>query len=146
MNKACPVVLRRVDSTIELLAFQHPIAGKQIVKGTIEPGENIESACERELIEESGLKIKSDFYLGSWNSGYKNQVWGFCKMQMTETVPDQWIYHTDDGGGLEFMFFWQSLDTKLSREWHPLFVGAIDYIKAALTKKCSGPAKAGSLI
>ncbi len=55
MNKACPIVLREFNGTIEVLGFIHPLAGKQLVKGTIEAGESIEQACIRELKEESGI-------------------------------------------------------------------------------------------
>ena len=51
-NKVCPVVFRRVDSVVEVLAFEHPVAGYQLVKGTVESGESIETAALRELAEE----------------------------------------------------------------------------------------------
>ncbi|WP_272972120.1 NUDIX domain-containing protein [Comamonas terrigena] len=53
-GKACPVVIRGLG-TIEILAFEHPLAGLQLVKGTIEPGETSAAAALRELREESGL-------------------------------------------------------------------------------------------
>lgn len=34
-NKACPVVLRH-STELEILAFRHPLAGLQLVKGTVE--------------------------------------------------------------------------------------------------------------
>ena len=55
MNKVCPVVVRLCDGRREVLAFVHPVAGKQFVKGTIESGENPLDAARRELREESGL-------------------------------------------------------------------------------------------
>jgi hypothetical protein len=39
MNKACPVVIRQNNGCLEILAFVHPSAGRQVVKGTIKPGE-----------------------------------------------------------------------------------------------------------
>jgi hypothetical protein len=37
-NKACPVILRRRNQ-LEILLFEHPLAGVQLVKGTIERSE-----------------------------------------------------------------------------------------------------------
>lgn len=39
----------------ELLLFHHPNAGTQIPAGTVNPGEDIETAAHREASEESGL-------------------------------------------------------------------------------------------
>jgi len=49
IEKACPVVLRVSKEILEVLAFIHPSAGKQFVKGTIENGETPQQAAEREL-------------------------------------------------------------------------------------------------
>jgi ADP-ribose pyrophosphatase YjhB (NUDIX family) len=54
-RKACPVVFRKKAGLMEILAFRHPIAGYQLVKGTININEGIEQAAERELLEESVL-------------------------------------------------------------------------------------------
>ena len=51
MEKAWPIVLREKDGAIEVLAFQHPQAGKQFVKGTIELDEDPVAAAARELRE-----------------------------------------------------------------------------------------------
>ena len=51
MNKACPVILRvNQNNELEILAFKHPMAGNQLVKGTIEDGETLEQACVLSLI------------------------------------------------------------------------------------------------
>ena len=56
IDKVCPVILRGPSQTSEILAFQHPSAGIQIVKGTLEPGERPEEGVVRELAEESGIE------------------------------------------------------------------------------------------
>ena len=76
-GKACPVVIRG-QGAIEILAFEHPLAGLQLVKGMIEPGESSRDAALRELREESGLiasNVLAD--LGIWIPGYENQIWAF---------------------------------------------------------------------
>ena len=53
-NKVCPLVFRDRALTL-LLAFRHPLEGIQLVKGTIESGEQPPEAAPRELEEESGI-------------------------------------------------------------------------------------------
>jgi 8-oxo-dGTP pyrophosphatase MutT (NUDIX family) len=55
-TKACPVVVRIIDGMEHLLVFNHPLAGYQRVKGTIELGERPSHAAVRELAEESGIR------------------------------------------------------------------------------------------
>ena len=68
-NKACPVILSCIAGP-RILLFRHPLAGVQLVKGTIESGETPAEAALRELSEEAGIddaSIVSD--LGCWNAG-----------------------------------------------------------------------------
>ena len=132
MNKACPVVLRDTPNGKELLAFRHPLAGAQIVKGSIEKGESLEMACERELFEESGIRAKAGKFLGKWEANYEDQIWGFCQMEVNEDLADTWVHYTRDDGGHEFAFFWLNLDAELDDSFHPLFKGAIGYIRGKL--------------
>ena len=74
-NKVCPVVLKNAGGIWLILAFRHPIAGCQLVKGTIEAGESAAAAALRELFEESGVTsaaVVSDW--GIWESGDENQI------------------------------------------------------------------------
>lgn len=57
-DKACPVVLRSRE-TLEILAFEHPLAGLQLVKGSVEPGESTDMAAVRELMEEAGIQSEA---------------------------------------------------------------------------------------
>jgi 8-oxo-dGTP pyrophosphatase MutT (NUDIX family) len=54
MKKVVPVILRHPTQSLEILAFRHPLAGSQLVKGTIEQGEKYDEAAIRELFEETG--------------------------------------------------------------------------------------------
>jgi 8-oxo-dGTP pyrophosphatase MutT (NUDIX family) len=76
-RKACPVILRRTAARIEVLAFRHPLAGYQLVKGTIEPAETIQDAAERELLEESGIIGAAIDYLGTAQMIEPDQEWHF---------------------------------------------------------------------
>ncbi|MGK9264493.1 NUDIX domain-containing protein [Sinorhizobium meliloti] len=48
-------MIRATKHGLEVLAFRHPSAGNQFVKGTIQQGEQPRDAAKRELLEESGL-------------------------------------------------------------------------------------------
>jgi len=118
---------------VELLSFLHPKAGKQIIKGTIEPGEEATAAALRELGEESGIidatAVRS---LGIWQAGLLGQIWSFTLCAPAHPLPEQWSHYTTDGGGHIFRFFWQPLTDPLDDAWHPLFVGAINFVRAQL--------------
>jgi 8-oxo-dGTP pyrophosphatase MutT (NUDIX family) len=126
-RKACPVVLRRTAGVIEILAFRHPTAGCQLVKGTIEAGETIPHAAERELLEESGIVGAAIDYLGAVQMTEPEQEWHFvvCRVgQLAET----WTHRTSDGGGLDFEFFWHPISQKTNETWHPIFNQALTFI------------------
>ncbi|HEY7885871.1 MAG TPA: NUDIX domain-containing protein, partial [Cellvibrionaceae bacterium] len=116
----------------EILVFEHPLTGFQLVKGTIEHGESLEDACERELFEESGIVGKVSENLGDWQAGFKGQVWSFCIMAYEQDLPEAWEYETQDGGGLTFRFSWYPLKVKPSGNWHPVFVRALGEVRKRL--------------
>ncbi len=134
MNKACPVVLRHKNNTLELLAFEHPTEGNQLVKGGIKKGEPIESACIRELKEESGIDAQVVRQLGIWEPNFKNQIWGICLMHYEDILPDTWEFETEDDDGHIFSFFWQPLNSPLNDNWNQVYTDAFHYIKNALDK------------
>jgi 8-oxo-dGTP pyrophosphatase MutT (NUDIX family) len=132
-NKACAVVLRGEGKQTQVLAFQHPIAGFQLVKGTIEPGELAEDAALRELAEEAGISsaviVRS---LGVWQSDWEGQVWALIHCQPTRALPETWEHHAPDDGGHCFRFFWHSLwGAAPEVQWHVLFRGALRFIQNA---------------
>ena len=132
MNRACPVVLRNKNNQLELLAFKHPKGGIQLVKGSLNTGEPLEQACIRELEEESGIQAQVVRPLGTWDSNFKNQIWGFCLMHYEGTQPDTWEFETKDEGGQIFSFFWQPLNKPLSGNWNEVYRNAFEYIRTAL--------------
>ena len=134
MNKACPVVLRHNNNKLELLAFKHPTAGIQLVKGNIKKHEPLESACIRELAEESGIQAQVVKQLGVWEPDFKKQIWGLCLMHYEDILPDTWDFVTKDDGGHIFSFFWQPLDSPLNDNWNEVYKGAFQYIKTSLGK------------
>jgi hypothetical protein len=99
-NKACPVVLRHKNGVIEILAFEHPLAGSQLIKGTIEPGENFLEAALRELAEEAGIvRAQVGKTLGIWQSGYQQQIWVFVECIPQQALAGTWVHRAPDDGG-----------------------------------------------
>jgi 8-oxo-dGTP pyrophosphatase MutT (NUDIX family) len=84
MEKTCPVILRTIDGRRQVLAFVHPIAGCQFVKGSITSGETPDHAARRELFEESGIGFHTAF--GAAHQcivGPERQVWHLFLAEMT---------------------------------------------------------------
>ncbi|EGQ7759858.1 NUDIX domain-containing protein [Vibrio vulnificus] len=129
--KVCPVVLRKSGNYRELLLFEHPFADVQLVKGTLEQSDiSIESAALRELEEESGLSsVSSTHYLGSWESGFQNQLWHFLLCEIDQEPPNTWSFFTQDDGGHEFNFFWYKLGSKPDFKCHKVFFDAIKQVE-----------------
>ena len=121
-QKAVPIVLRESVEGVQILVFKHPMAGVQLVKGSIEPGETASEAALREPEEESGINeavaVQS---LGSWESGYQEQTWHLHEVRPTGPLPSQWEHFTQDGGGHLFAFHWHALAAEPSKDWHLFF-------------------------
>lgn len=128
-DKACPVVFRDA-SMQQILAFEHPVAGVQLVKGRIEPGENARAAALRELQEEAGIdqtSIAAD--LGTWHSGHKGDVWSLQLCTFAPRLPERWTHRCKDDGGHEFKFFWHDVNETPDEKWRPQYRRALDAIR-----------------
>ena len=127
IEKACPVVLRQ-QGGIEVLAFRHPLAGLQLVKGTIESREAPAAAALRELAEEAG--ITDARISGRYGATLlaTDEYWHFFRVSVPD-LPDSWTHHALDDGGHDFQFFWHPLGTPADDEWHPNFRAALAYIR-----------------
>lgn len=133
VEKACPIITRMSDGGLQILAFVHPTAGKQFVKGTIEFCESPERAAERELREESGLTTLSPLaHLGTCAIGAERQPWHFFTYRAAG-LPDTWRHETQDDQGHNYTFFWHSLDTPPDHGWDPIFREAFDFFAPILS-------------
>jgi 8-oxo-dGTP pyrophosphatase MutT (NUDIX family) len=127
-SKACAVVIRSPDA-IEVLAFEHPLAGFQLVKGTIEGGETPQQAAVRELREEAGFEARAVEDLGEWDSGYMGQIWSLQLCAPLAALPEHWIHHALDDGGHDFRFFWHPLSREPAAGWHEVYVRVLERLK-----------------
>ncbi|KNH44466.1 NUDIX domain-containing protein [Pseudomonas sp. JV414] len=133
-NKACPVILSNT-SVPRILLFRHPLAGVQLVKGTIEAGETPAQTALRELREESGIDAATAVCdMGYWIAGHLDQVWSFQLCEAQIPLPEQWTHYTFDDHGHAFSFFWAPLDDLPFAHCHPVFHRALLYVKTALSK------------
>lgn len=130
-DKSCPVVLRGRE-TLEILAFEHPLAGLQLVKGSVEPGESTDLAAVRELKEEAGIQSTVGRYLGARRSIVTGHTWAFHECHVAQDLPDSWVHFAEDDGGQEFRFFWHPLMSEPSENWHPLFKDALSFLRKRL--------------
>lgn len=131
-NKACPILLRQNNHN-EILLFEHPLAGIQLVKGSIEPGEAPAAAAMRELFEEAGLSAVAVVRdLGLWHSGYAGQVWSLQLCHTSQVLPETWVHYCADDGGHAFRFFWHPLHAIPPQACHPLFERALRHIQTLL--------------
>ena len=140
--KAVPVLLRHAPTGTEILVFEHPQAGVQLVKGTVEPSESVSEAAMRELREESGVAdavCVGD--LGTWESCPQGQVWYFREIRVASSLPDTWEHFTIDGGGHLFKFHWHRLTDEPANNWHPVYVAALDFVRQALGASGSSAAR-----
>ncbi len=131
VQKVCPVIIRDNGGFRQILVFRHPSAGVQLVKGTVEPDEQLAAAALRELAEESGItSIHSIKSKGSWFVQRSQQEWHFFLCSTEEELKDQWDFFPLDGGGLVYSFFWFDLDKEPDDKWHPVFKEALVKIKS----------------
>ena len=73
VQKVTAFIIRERSGAKELLVFKHPTAGVQIPAGTVEKGEDIETAVKRETYEETGLQlVEIENYLGCFENELGN--------------------------------------------------------------------------
>ena len=73
IQKVTAFIVRERNGIKELLVFKHPTAGVQIPAGTVEEGEDLETAVKRETYEETGLQfVKIEGYLGCFENELEN--------------------------------------------------------------------------
>lgn len=135
VHKAVAAVVSDATTEPHLLVFDHPTAGTQLVKGTVEDGETIASAVIRELFEESGLVVDSaGFHVGDWErtvGGGPDEMgpieintWHLFIVPDPGRYPTSWQHEASGSpaeDGLVFAFRWIPINEHLNEALHPLF-------------------------
>lgn len=150
--KACPCVLRKGPVGYELLVFEHPLAGRQIPKGTIDAGENPGAAAVRELEEESGVRASrivsriAEIEMLRTTSLYPHkkvprlESWHLYHLEVPHevTAREHWIHAAEgsaDEQGLPFAYFWFPIADSLESfesYWHEVLLAVRKYCEGML--------------
>lgn len=134
IQKVVPVILRTWNERLQILVFRHPLAGIQIVKGTVEQDESLENAALRELFEESGIDSASiEKFIGIYSPQQPGADWYVFLCQSDEELPEEWVHDCTDDGGLNFAFFWHPLFSPPTEEWHMIFQDLLKFIQSKLS-------------
>lgn len=111
--KVWAYIVREHGGEIELLVFEHVHvgAGIQIPGGTVEPNENIAAAVEREVWEESGIRVDSFTLIQT-----VERIWNGTAVRahlLAAWAPDklaqEWIHKVTGSGedsGMRFRYYW----------------------------------------
>lgn len=123
-SKVIACITRVRGGETQLLVFEHvdhPDAGVQVPKGTVEPGETLENAARREVREESGLtEIDGLEYLGRTTQvafGVEEE-WNYFALHADGNCADRegWTYRVQGSGedeGMLFRYYWVPLTAEL---------------------------------
>ncbi|WP_170156970.1 NUDIX domain-containing protein [Roseimicrobium gellanilyticum] len=142
--------MRKGPSGYELLVFEHPLAGRQIPKGTIESGEDPSLAALRELEEESGIKAagilsriaKMEILRTTSLYPHKEvprlESWHLYHLEVPQevTTREHWVHAAEgsaDEQGLPFAYFWFPIESSFEsfeHYWHEVLL--------AVQKYCAG--------
>ena len=143
--KSMPCVVRNIVGAPELLIFQHPHAGIQIPKGTVEPGETIASAAWRELEEETGVTaVRLLRPIGQWarvcGAGpdearpLEKHLWELFLFEPTADLGNAWEHTITALGieqGMRVQCHWLPLAAKSLARLNPVFQDAFKMVMAA---------------
>lgn len=109
----------------ELLVFRepdYPHVGLQVPGGTVEPGEVLEEALKREVLEETGLtQWRVVEFLGSRRvrTDYGRKEWHFYHLEITGEVPETWRHYEEfsgwEAGPIAFDFEWVKLSEQVPK-------------------------------
>lgn len=120
IKKAYGYITNEIDGIKKVLVFEHPLAGVQIPKGTVEHDEEPAQAVIREMEEETGLtqfEIKRLIGKDLWKSD-NDEIHEryFYELIALEKVESEWFFQPQGGGeeeGLTFRFFWVSEEDQI---------------------------------
>jgi len=136
--KLCACVIRDGADGPELLVFEHPRAGIQIPKGTLEEGESHRDGVLRELAEETGVTdVEIVRSIGTWErlttvaGEPQTHKWEVFELRPTTPLDEEWI-HSAEGSeierGLMLRCHWLKLDIFALEAMHPVFGHVVEML------------------
>lgn len=138
--KLCACVVREGSGGPELLVFDHPRAGTQIPKGTLEDGESHRDGVLRELAEETGVTdVEIVRSVGTWDrlsavgGEQQKHKWEVFELRPTAELDEEWI-HAAEGSeverGLALRCHWITLDMFAVEQMHPVYGHVVEMLLA----------------
>jgi 8-oxo-dGTP pyrophosphatase MutT (NUDIX family) len=139
VRKVCACVVRLGENGPEVLVFDHPSAGTQLPKGTLEPDEDPADGVRRELKEETGVvSVELVDQFGRWvrfagagpeeQGAMQRHEWELFLLRPTGPLPSSWT-HVSAGSAEEvgklFHCRWVSVDDGLCAALHPVFTPVV---------------------
>jgi 8-oxo-dGTP pyrophosphatase MutT (NUDIX family) len=135
VRKVCACVVRQGDGGPEVLVFDHPLAGTQLPKGTLEPHEDPADGVLRELAEETGVvSVELVDQFGHWvrfagagpdeDGLIQRHDWELFLIRPTAQLPTSWTHAavgSAEEAGKMFRCHWVPVDDGLHAAVHPLF-------------------------
>jgi 8-oxo-dGTP pyrophosphatase MutT (NUDIX family) len=135
VRKVCACVVRQGGGGPEVLVFDHPLAGTQLPKGTLEPREDPAGGVLRELAEETGVvSVELVYRFGHWvrlagagpdeKGAIERHEWELFLIRPTAQLPTFWTHAavgSAEEAGKEFRCRWVPVDDGLRAAVHPLF-------------------------
>lgn len=114
ISKVTAYIVRKIDGTHQLLVFKEQgfeHLGFQVPGGTVEKGEDLETALFREVKEEAGIKPFNIQYLGEYSyfSDVNKQPTVRHYYQMEAACPDEFIHtviSNDKDNGWIYKYSW----------------------------------------
>ncbi|MEX0310201.1 MAG: NUDIX domain-containing protein [Tateyamaria sp.] len=118
-----------------VLAFRHPLAGVQLPKGTLQPGETPDVAARREVFEEVGVAVSAPLRaVGTWICPEPASIWHGFVADAPRDLPASWCHAPTGGGeesGLVFEVIWVRM-SDARHVFHPLFHPVLKLMTAHL--------------
>lgn len=139
MRKVCACVVRHGGNGPEVLVFDHPSAGTQLPKGTLDPHEDAAGGVLRELAEETGVvAVELVAQFGRWvrfvgagpdeKGAMERHEWELFLIRPTSSLPTSWTHAavgSAEEAGKMFRCRWVPIDEGLPAALHPLFTPVI---------------------
>ena len=155
IKKVCPCILKKVGAQTQALVFEHPCGDFQLVKGTVEPQEDVEKAALRELLEEAGIReawiveklgVFRDFVKPDVDEKEQEWEWHVFIVEPHVALPMDW-HQQASGSAIEnelvFRFFWQDLRGDYSN-YHSCFLPVFELLESTSMRTSSFPSSSSS--
>lgn len=122
-QKVLAYIIRTLEEKKEVLVFDHrgePEAGIQVPGGTVDPGEELEEALLREVLEESGLEFtevqsycgQAEYLRKDFPEKHERHFYLIDLNILKKELPHSWshqVFGEGEDQGLIFDYYWMEV-------------------------------------